>query len=101
MDSPPSGVGELLKGVKLFSRWHEIGTRLGLDEDELDAIRYSSDRESDKAGRMYRLWLDSGHATRRQIVEVLEDMDLNRQAEHYKKYVGKIFSWHSQLAIAN
>ena len=94
LDSPPSSVGELLREVNLVSRWYEIGTRLDLDAEELDAIRYSSDRDSDKASHMYQLWLNSDHATRRQLIEVLEDMNLNRQARNYKRYIGKIFSWH-------
>ena len=93
LDSRPS-LAELTKYVKLVSKWYEIGTLLDLDAEELNAIRYSSDSPSDKTISMYQLWLNSDHATRRQLIEVLEGMNLNKQARDYKRYIGKIFSWH-------
>ena len=99
LDSRPS-LGELTKYVKLASRWYEIGARLELDAEELEEIRSSrSDSESDKTISMYKLWLDSDpHATRRKLVEELEDMNLNRQALRYKGHIRssgkyKYFSW--------
>ena len=87
MDSRPS-LGELAKYLKLSSRWYEIGTLLDLDAEELDAIRYFSDSASDKTICMYKLWLDSDpHATRRQLIEVLKNMNLNRQALRYKDHI--------------
>ena len=87
LDSPPS-LGELTKYVKLVSKWYEIGTLLDLDTEELNAIRYSLDSPSDKTISMYQLWLNSDpHATRRQLIEVLKDMNLNRQALHYMGHI--------------
>ena len=87
LDSRPS-LQELMKKVCLKSRWYEIGGRLGLDSDDLNAIRYSSDSPSVKTSDMYSLWMHSSpQATRRELVEVLEDMELIREAINYKKYL--------------
>ena len=95
LDSPPSSVGELLREVKLVSKWYVIGTRLDLDTDDLDVIQISPVAEDVKASRMYKLWLDSKpYATRRQLIEVLQGMNFNRQALDYRNYIGKNFSWH-------
>ena len=90
MNSRPS-LAELMREVCLTAEWYQIGVMLNLDPDKLNAIRHSSARGSDKTSDMYKLWLDSKpQATRRQLVEVLQSMDLNRQAFDYKKYlIGK------------
>ena len=85
LNSRPS-LPELMKKVCLKSRWYEIGGRLGLDSDELDAISFSPDSASVKTSRMYKLWLES-EATRRELIEVLEDMELKKQAIDYRKYL--------------
>ncbi|XP_019861664.1 PREDICTED: NACHT, LRR and PYD domains-containing protein 13-like [Amphimedon queenslandica] len=87
LDSRPS-LQELMKKVCLKAKWYEIGVRLGLDSDELDAINSSPDSPGVKTSRMYKLWLNSNpQATRRELVEVLEDMECNRQAAEYKEYL--------------
>uniref|UniRef100_A0A1X7VQK1 NACHT domain-containing protein n=1 Tax=Amphimedon queenslandica TaxID=400682 RepID=A0A1X7VQK1_AMPQE len=87
LDSRPS-LQELMQQVCLESRWHEIGVMLDLNSEKLDAIRYSSVSERTKTNDMYKLWLDSKpQATRRELVQVLKDMELNRQAAEYKEYL--------------
>ena len=74
LDSRPS-LSELTTHVNLVSKWYEIGTRLDLDSDKLEAIHSSPDSASYKTIHMYKLWLDSDpHATWRQLIKVLEDM---------------------------
>uniref|UniRef100_A0A1X7TG41 Death domain-containing protein n=1 Tax=Amphimedon queenslandica TaxID=400682 RepID=A0A1X7TG41_AMPQE len=94
LDSRPS-LAELMREVCLTAEWHHIGVMLDLDPDKLNAIHHSTTSVSDKTSDMYKLWLDSKpQATRRQLVEVLESMDLNRKALDYKKYLkGKITSF--------
>ena len=87
LDSRPS-LRELVRQVCLESEWYQIGAMLDLNPDKLSAIRQSAGKEDDKTSDMYKLWLDSQpQATRRQLIEVLESMNLNRQANDYKKYL--------------
>ena len=90
LDSRPT-LAELMKEVCLTADWYEIGMRLDLDPDKLNSIRFSPVSERTKTSDMYELWLDSKpEATRRELVEVLEEMELNRQAARYKKYLKRI-----------
>uniref|UniRef100_A0A1X7VRX2 NACHT domain-containing protein n=1 Tax=Amphimedon queenslandica TaxID=400682 RepID=A0A1X7VRX2_AMPQE len=87
LDSRPSSP-ELMKQVCLESKWYDIGVMLDLNSEKLDAIRYSSVSERTKTSDMYRLWLESNpQATRRELVEVLEDMELKTLAAEYKEYL--------------
>ena len=90
LDSRPS-LAELLRQVCLTAEWYQIGARLDLNSDRLNSIRHSSVSERTKTSDMYELWLDSKpEATRRDLIEVLESMKLNRQAAEYKKYLKRI-----------
>ena len=99
LDSRPS-LGELTRQVCLESEWYQIGVRLDLNPDKLKAMRHSSISEDDKTSDMYKLWLDSQpQATRRQLIEVLEGMDLNRQAHDYKKYLKSNHSLYNEYGM--
>lgn len=87
LESRPSSQ-ELMQQVCLESKWYDIGVMLDLNPEKLKAIRYSSVSERTKTSDMYQLWLESNpQATRRELVKVLEDMELNRQAAEYKKNI--------------
>lgn len=90
LDSRPSS-SELLRKVRLGPTLYAVGDGLDLDKEKLNEIRCDSDTIENKNSRMYQLWLESKpNATRRELIEVLEDLGINDKAVQYKKYIGKV-----------
>ena len=106
LDSSPD-LDELLKVVSLTAEWYDIGGRLGVDSNKLNEIYFSQHSGEYKLSRMYQLWLDSKaeKATRRQLLEVLENKELKRQASDYIKYLqqstenSKLYIFHKKRAV--
>ncbi|XP_019862288.1 PREDICTED: uncharacterized protein LOC109590876, partial [Amphimedon queenslandica] len=86
LDSSPD-LEELLNELPLTADWYDIGGRLGVNSNKLNEIYFSQHSGEYKLSRMYQLWLGSKaeKATRRQLIEVLENKGLRKQALDYKK----------------
>ena len=72
------------------SRWHQLGTQLGVDEEMLQDIETDRSETQDKRRQMFRLWIASQPgASHNQLVEALrlKVIGEDRMAQEYEEKV--------------
>ena len=62
-----------LRKQGLVSRWRMIGLVLKLAYDNLEVIQYDRDSMEDRAAAMLHQWLTSGRATKRALMEAVQE----------------------------
>ena len=76
------------------TNWYNLGLQLGIDDTELDVIEENNPKDIDACKRkMFRAWLRiTPSPSYQQLVEALEAVGENSEADHLRKKYGKIMS---------
>ena len=80
-----------LQNQVMTTHWEALGLQLGLENDQLQAIRQKHlDNIADCRKKMFALWLQTKpNASRQQLLDALRTNSVNEvyMAEQYEKYI--------------